>query len=600
MELRGRVFDDIIVVGFGDSIYIIGCVALAELRVGARAAARRAYIHAVVVLDGEFAVLLPEAPHAVGRESLLAEAHAVDGAVVVHHLARAISLGGSVGDVVPMHVALGADCREREGFGQLNLYREVGKHHALQVRSREGERHARFGEARLAVRLRRGGCGVARAAGEGERQARAVSVVGKGEAVAVDHVARGGGERVRGIGRRAGEKLHVVVLPVHVVGIRREGELRRGSAFPDRVVRGVFRSAVVERAVELVNGIGQHAGRLFRLRGVFDEELAARVAAVATEVALRTPVVYFIAEAGLRLIELHRAAADDVVALRVGIAQRPACRGLRRGGLDLGVVGCGGAEVRAVLAVDDVECAVRALHELPHRSGRGGGAVGAHDARCAGSRGGNVIVGQAQRAHLIPVLLALRAFGGQVQSLCKCGVQGVCHVGGFRFRDRGMSEQFVGLLCFGIECSHTGFAILSHAFAQRDNIPGSQCLADGVAALCLSDVFGGGLFGQHVEGFVREIGGEGILDDVSHLDVAQTVEIVRVFDVFGVCHVPVEERRVAVYILHLVRSQLREECVERGDAAGIDSGVVRRVEADYKDSGLWGLGHYCFDYPNVV
>ena len=265
------------------------------------------------------------------------------------------------------------------------------------------------------------------------------------------------------------------------------------------VSRRLFRE---EEAVALVFDEGRF---VHRLGCFFDEELTAGVASVGSLGVFVAPVVEFVALSGLRLVQFHLAAADDVVARRVAIAHSPAAGGLCGDGGDLGVIGCCRVEVGVVGAVDDVVGAIVAAHELPHGAGVGGGCVGADHAGGAALRGDVVVVG-AEGVKLIPVLVALGAGGGLVQRLSHGGAQGACHVGGFCFGDGGLSQQRVGFFCLGVEGCHAGFAILSHAAADVDNVSGGQCLTDAVAQVGLCDAVGGFFFSNHVEGQIRHIG----------------------------------------------------------------------------------------------
>ena len=155
VEFHAAVLDGEEAVGRLDGVDVVGFFALAELGGSAGAGACRADVVTVVVLDGELAVLFPEAPDAVGREGLVAEAHAVLFCIVVHHLAGAVGIGGSARDVVPVLVAFGAD-DGRFGHVLLDVEGEVGEHDALAVGA--GEREADAGECHVAGAA--GGCGL--------------------------------------------------------------------------------------------------------------------------------------------------------------------------------------------------------------------------------------------------------------------------------------------------------------------------------------------------------------------------------------------------------------------------------------------------------
>ena len=201
VEFGAAVLDDEGAIGFLNLVDGVLGVNGVKLRAAARTCACRTDIFAVVVLDGELAIHFPETPDAVGGEGLLAETHTVGFAVVVHHLAGAVSLGGGVLDVVPMHVALGAILGQAGLVfccGRADAHLEVLEDHAVAVRAREGEGDALLGAVGDFVCLHGAGGGVLVALVGGEGEAVGVAAVDDAHLVTVDDVARGCGKGVGG------------------------------------------------------------------------------------------------------------------------------------------------------------------------------------------------------------------------------------------------------------------------------------------------------------------------------------------------------------------------------------------------------------------
>ena len=138
VQLCRVVLDDEEVVCLIYIIYIVGFAHYAKCGAITSATTCSAEVLTIVVLDGKLTILFPEAPDVVAAECLVAEAHLLSVAIVVHHLACTVALCRSAGDVVPVFIAFGADLRTLYHV-ELHLHHEVGEHHSLAVRTFEVE-----------------------------------------------------------------------------------------------------------------------------------------------------------------------------------------------------------------------------------------------------------------------------------------------------------------------------------------------------------------------------------------------------------------------------------------------------------------------------